>query len=352
MKLIDNLITKEEDIIQPTGSLILEEISEDAHILGASPIQLPEIKKNGIWWDIEITPEIQKVLDNRDMYNCVNNAWTNDLELLLKFLYGIEVNLSELYSAKDSGTIPGRGNSFENVFEVGRKNFCAWEDEFPTERDKSVEYNYAKEISDGLRKKVEERGKGYIIRYQFIKYLNDFYLNKGLKVSPITVAVEGRYVWKNGVIVNSGSGYNHAVVYLGEKNGAKIVLDSESLQVLPFSKDYQFSSPAVHSITKKNMVTTYKKHGDPTICLKVSGEDSMIAFADGIIEGGKLLKTLYNIENYKDLPRTYVTEWPHPISYWITSTEPNTLEGRTWSVKETKYLPKSIWELIKNIFNK
>ena len=315
MKIIDKLITKEEELIQPSGSLVIEEVSQDAHLLGRA-IQLEEICPEMDWYNMSIEVEIQKVKGNADLYNCVNNSNTNVLEFVDKKRTGKELNFSEMYSAVDSGTQPGKGNSFERVFEKTRTNFVAWEDEFPTMRDKTVEENYRK-ISDGLKKRVKERGKDYEVRYQFLGSQQDAYAyEQALKISPVTVAVEGRYIWKNGVVVNAGGSYNHAVVYLGMKDGKKIVFDSESKQVVPFHKDYKFMFPAVHSIKRINMIKTYKKHNDPTICVKVEGEDSMMAFANGDIAGGKLFKSIYGVE-YKEVPRTYVDDWQYPIDYWI-----------------------------------
>jgi len=321
MQLIDKLVTREEDLIQPKGNLIIEPVSEEAHILGAA-IQLEQINTSGIWWDIDIEPEIQRVLDG-DLYNCTNNSITNAWEFIYKKRYNQEVNWSELYSAIITGTIPGRGNSFEKVFEVMRRKFCAWESEFPTERDKTVEYNYSKKISDDLKAIVEKRGESYEVRYQFFGSQQDAYAyQEALSISPVTVAVEGKYIWKDGVIVNAGNPYSHAVLYLGPKDDKKIVFDSESKQLIAFHKDYKFQFPAVHSIKKNNMITTYKKVGEPTIAVKVEGEEAMMAFADGEVAGGKLFKTLYGVDDYKELPRVSVEEFPYPIEYWITTKKP------------------------------
>jgi len=64
--------------------------------------------------------------------------------------------------------------------------------------------------------------------------------------------------------------------------------------------------------------TTYKIHGNPTICVKVRGEDALLAFAGGVLEGGTLFKSLYDCE-YSDMPREYVDKWQYPIKYEITT---------------------------------
>lgn len=173
----------------------------------------------------------------------------------------------------------------------------------------------------------------------------------GLKVSPVTVAVEGIYNYRNGKVVNSGSGYDHAAVIIGYvENDCWYLMDSESQQVLKFDWNYRFAFTAVHSIKKLNMITTYKKHGDPTICVKVEGEDSMMAFADSDIAGGKLFKSLFNCD-YKDLPRQYVEEWQHPIDYWIYAE--NVKQGvglETEKVREVKAM--TFWDKLIYLFTK
>lgn len=351
IRLIDKLITNEQDLIQPVGNLVLEPLSETAHILGAA-VQLEEINPSGIWWDIEITPELQRLNNGQDLFNCVNNATNNVHEFIYKKRYGKEVNWSDIYSAILTGTVPGRGNSFENVFEKIRKNFCAWEHEFPTWYDKTVAENYARKIPDGLRKEVEARGKGFEIRYQFLNNSINETFNNALKISPITVAVEGQYIWKNGRVVNSGTGYNHAVVYLGEKDGVKIIFDSESNQVIPFDKNYRFASPAVHSIKKLNTMELIKKKGQPAIAVKVEQEDALMAFSDGVLAGGKLFKSLYGVDDYKTLPRLDVDEWPYPIKYLIKTTD--LAETSSWTA-EPNLKPNNIWDkfltYIKNLWN-
>ena len=342
MKLINLLQEDISKIKQPVGGLIPNEVSKNAHILGANPIQLEAINPSGQWTDVEIKTEIQKLANGEDTYMCVNFSTNNVRELIHKFRYNEEINFSDIYSGILTGTRPNRGNSFENVFEITRKKFCAWETEMPLDLNTTLEKVYATKIQDDLRKTVELRGEKYELRYQFLKQSTPQVIKYGLKVSPVTVAVEGRYNWRNGKIVNSGSGYNHAVVIIGYvENDCWYLMDSESLQVLKFDWNYKFAFTAVHSIKKLNMITTYKKHGDPTICVKKENEDAMIAFADGDIDGGTLFKSLYDCE-YKDLPRVYVEEWQFPIKYWIYSKE--VAQGEVVEViKPNTFLQKLIY---------
>ena len=62
------------------------------------------------------------------------------------------------------------------------------------------------------------------------------------------------------------------------------------------------------------MPILYKKKGSPAIYAKVYGQDLLVPFADGTLAGGDLLKTLYGVEKYSDLPRADVDELPFPIA--------------------------------------
>jgi hypothetical protein len=69
------------------------------------------------------------------------------------------------------------------------------------------------------------------------------------------------------------------------------------------------------------MPILYKKIGEPAIYALNTEDNVLVPFADGVVMGGKLFKTLYGTTNYSDLPRENVTELPYPIApYQFTTT--------------------------------
>lgn len=277
MKLID-LLVEEKDVKQPVGGLILEPISESAHILGAAPLPLERINPSGQYTEVIIKIEIQKVQSGEDSYFCVVFSTNNGREIIHKYRTGEEINFSEVFGGIGCGVQRNRGTSYENYFEFSRKNFCAWEDEMPFDTIKNLDDLYATKISDELNKKVKARLADYEVRYQFLPNNSIATLMDGLTYSPIVAAVEGTYVFKNGKIVNAGNPICHSILIIGYvQNDCWYVMDSETKQVLKFDWNYKFNSPSVHSIKKTTVdITKYEgkfiKGDKPEIFLMKDGQ--------------------------------------------------------------------------------
>lgn len=277
MKLID-LLVEEKDVKQPVGGLILEPISDSAHILGAAPVALERINPSGQYTSVIIKIEIQKVQSGEDSYFCVIFSTDNGLEITHKLRTGEEINFSEVFGGIGCGVQRNRGTNYENYFEFIRKNFCAWETEMPFDTIKNLDELYATKISDEFKTKVKARLADYEIRYQFLPNNNVATLMDGLTYSTIVAAVEGTYIFKNGKIVNAGNSFCHSILIIGYvQNDCWYVMDSETKQVLKFDWGYKFNSPSVHSIKKTTIdVTKYEgkfiKGDKPEIFLMKDGQ--------------------------------------------------------------------------------
>lgn len=314
-----------ETIKQPKGGLILEPVAETDYILGAKdPKNLGKVLvEDGHWAKYKPRQEYQRVIDG-DTYLCTAYSDDNVDEFIHLRKYGYEINISDRFVGIGSGNIRGVGNSMKAPAEFKRKNGFVFEADCPITFNMTLDQVYSK-LSPDLFDKAKENLKIYESGYLAVDGTGQDTLLGALKVSPIKLAVQGNYVFNSaGRLINTGSDYNHAVTlfdYVLDDNGHVKewwVFDSETEQDLKFDGSYAFVSPMVKFFEKKTM-KLYKKIGQPAICIKHWSEPCLIAFADGIIPGGDLFKSLYGVQNYSELPREDVEEWPYPIKYLINT---------------------------------
>lgn len=314
-----------ETIKQPSGGLVLEPVVEGDYILGANdPKNLGEVLvEDGHWEKFLPEQEIQRVRDG-DTFCCVTFSNLNVMEMLHKRKYGYEINGSDMFLGVGSGTKRGVGNGLKTVAEWKRKNGFVYEADYPYSREMNLDTFYAT-IPAAIYAKGKAMLQVYETGYMTLGGSGQQAMLEALKVSPVQVAIEGVYVFDGqGRIKNAGNSYSHAVLvfdYVLDANGDVSeywVFDSETEQYLRFTGSYFFASPYIHFLKKKTNMF-YKKIGEPAICFKHWSEDSLVAFGDGVIPGGDLLKSLFGISKYSELPRENVAEWPYPIKYVLNT---------------------------------
>ncbi len=216
-----------------------EEHSEEADYVfgGATKIRGEVLQENGQWDDFLPKMEVQKN-DYFDTFSCVSMANNNVIETLHKRLYGEETNRSDRFTAKMSGTIPGRGNSLKAVAESQRNNGTVLEELYPFTDDMRASEYYKKVPQDiknaGLQWKVAtEYGYEWIPRYNRIKKTIE-----ALKYSPLETAVDS-----NTNRTGSFVGYDHAVMIYGYENNKWKVFDSYLNRFKTYDWDYPFYGP-------------------------------------------------------------------------------------------------------------
>lgn len=350
MKLRELLVEDIEKIKRPIGGFIEKPLSQTVHYLGSAPT-LDILNQDGHYGDVEIEVEIQKTKDGGDSYGCVIFSTNNCHEIIHKLRYGDEINFSDPYGILGCGVIKNRGTSYENFFEWKRKNFCAWENEMPFSKYKTVDELYADKINTDLKNVVKIRGELYEIKYQFLTSNSTTSLLNGLKYSPIVAAVEGSYVFQNGKIVNAGGSFCHSVLIIDfVVNDYWLVMDSESHQVIKFDWNYKFSSPSIHSFKKLMTPELYRKKGEKAIYFLNQDDKKLVPYTDGIVSGGSMFKTTgltYSMANVVD-------ELPYPIADYSMTTIKNTeLSGEKTDVSYTtnpQLNTPTIWDKIKSLF--
>lgn len=318
-------VKKPEDLIQPVGGLIVEAPLEQDHVLGATGDQIggPDFEvlvPDSHWAPFVPSPELQK---NRfgDTYMCVSYSNNNAHEFLIKQKFKEDVNMSDLFLGKGSGTIRGQGNSKRGVAEWKRLNGYVLESEYPYTPDTTLDKAYAALSKDLLDKGKANLSKGYEFLYKWLGAASQTpqALLEGLKYSPLQVDVGGSYAMNSkGYVVWQGGSYNHEVLVFDYEIGkCWWVFDSETMQYLKFAWTYPFGSPMIHAVKKKAMLQLLKKIGQSGIAVKHPTEPCLIAFSGGSVSGDNLFKAIYGIVSFSQMELTEVQEWPYPIKHLI-----------------------------------
>lgn len=321
-----------------SGLIIPEVEREEDYVFLGGKLDRKKLLPGGDWRPYLPTPEAQATRFF-DPFSCVSMSFNNviethltlmmkkdpDIELILKQLNALDENgkpnFSDRWLAKMSGTVPGRGNTMENIFDTVRKYGLVGESVWTKGEDMN-EAEYYAEIPQDIQDKGLEFIKFFDFGYEklpyatpWVKYSSDAVIKEALEYSPLWIVVDGRYEYdENGLIGHEGKAIspNHATTNVAEGHW---VYDSYPEFLKRFVPDYHFMYiKSINVNLKKNMPKLYKKKGQPAIYVKHWSKDLLIPFADGILYGGDVFKSLYSVEDYKELPRIDVDELPYPVA--------------------------------------
>ena len=314
------IFSTEENLKQPKGALIVEKPQEQDHVLGATGPEFEVLCEDGQWADFAPDPELQR---NRfgDTFMCVSFSKNNIDEFILRKRYNEVFNFSDLFLGVGSGTVRGRGNSKRAVAEWKRLHGYVLEGDYPFTSETTMDEAY-KPLTKAL---LAAGMKGLDLMSFNYKWLVDNSAQSimgGLRFSPVQVDVTN-YKMKDGLVIwNPNSpDYNHEVAIFGYIEGKEWwVYDSENDQFLRYAWNYPFGSPMIHSCKRNMNVQIYKKKGQAGLAVKAYGEPSLIVFSGGSLTGEAQFKSIYGIEDFKNLPIKEVDEWPFPIRHILNCT--------------------------------
>lgn len=224
--------------------------------------------ESGNWSAFLPKLEIQRTT-TYDTYACVTFSALNCLETLLNYRFGAEMNLSDRFTAKISGTIPGRGNYFGKVAHSIRHDGVLLESQYPFAGDTVKKYyaeipeNTPERDSKGfvsLRKEAQIFAKSLNIEYEWVDYggvTNDS-LRASLKSSPVQVSYKTGGKRVDGVYQNVQGQPNHAVMlYKMDKKGNKWIYDHYENSIKKLAPNVYIGAALQYHVAKKIGVTTF-----------------------------------------------------------------------------------------------
>ena len=249
---------------QPLGhGFILEPlIDTDYRFGGVSKLKGEVINPGGDWLGFLPDNEFQAPLFETNACTCFGA--TNAIEILTKFTFGKNLNLSDRFAAKGSGVDPLVGNTPKRAADFLRKSWSVNESEWPMEGVQSVE-EYYKEISDLLYSKAQILKGDNVFGYEYVQPMKTL-LKEALKRGPVGMSC-ALMLDENGLWYKpAGWRDTHWVTLVKiRENGNYVIYDSYS----PFIKEvrgdfvsefayrYELNEELVDAITR--LINAIKK---------------------------------------------------------------------------------------------
>lgn len=242
--------------------LIISEPKETDYMFGGIAGQI--LQPSGQWHDYLPMGEKQHSV-YFDTMACVTFSALNALEILIRRQYGIDINFSDRFTAKMSGTTH-QGNHLYKVGDSIRKDGFVDEVEYPYPREQRTPVftweDFYQEIPQILKDLGIENLKDCLIQYE---QMGKDYFKEALKEAPIQVTVRAWYD-ANGDLVYENSDptkVNHAVVLIGYKDGEYWEIydsyDKNGSYVKKLEWNYAFGQTGFkYNIKKINMSNTLK----------------------------------------------------------------------------------------------
>lgn len=207
-----------------------------------------------------------------DTWGCTNFSLRDAVAILAKFLYRVDLDISVSFSAVDSGTVAGQGNSLAAADASLINHWsCADKDKPFVPNVTTLAQFFAPNTAEqkaiaALAKQGWELRTSYLSNFQEIS--TPAQILEGLGISPVRAVVDGHYNWDaEGRVTNNPNFVgNHVVVIIGQRpqDGSWLVFDSENTVIEYFAPDYKFYECKVYSLKKKRM-QTYKLNGGPIL---------------------------------------------------------------------------------------
>lgn len=316
-----------DTVIQPQGALVLEEPKTEDWVLGANdPKNLGvAILKGGSWANyVPAVSELQTAIDG-DTFGCTCFSDNNIDETLNIYQEKEEINISDRDVTVGSGTKRGVGNSMTAAAEFKRTQGFLMEDEMPFPRSMTLDEFYATKRSLAQNDKAKLRAVQYQSNYFWVRDLSSASLEAALEVSPVKIAIEGRYSFDaNGRLQSTGSGYTHAVMlfdHMRDDNGNIIrdangipverwIYDSENSQFVRMRGDYKVGAAMTKTFKKKAM--KYKVAGNPLVLQLDPVSRTLVPYLSG-----KVYKVLNGTVDYQGITEVpTVKDLPYPLANW------------------------------------
>jgi len=205
----------------------------DINFLGGKELNGKLLNLSRDWRSYRPKLEVQKNR-NLDTYSCTNFANNNVTEEMHKLLYKDDVNYSDMFSARVSGTVYRRGNSHKNVAESRRKYGSVLESVEPFTEDTTRQQYYKKPPKEHL-----QIGLRWLNDYEYgYSRVNPKAFEDAIQFSPLQVAVDS-----STNRTNHFKQADHSVVLdcIDNKNKKKYVFDSYLGRYDEYDWDYPFS---------------------------------------------------------------------------------------------------------------
>ena len=303
-----------------TGLIIKSPGPSDWRFGGFSAMEYEALQQDGQWKDYLPVVESQHAIEKWkfDSMACVSFSANNALETMYKRRFDSDINLSDRFLAKVSGTTTS-GNWLVKVADAIRDNGFVLESDYPflaEDQDNDSDYDWAdfyKDIPEGVLKRGRDSLEGYDIHYEWVGTGTADQIMYALRFSPLQITL--RYASQkkavDGIIPWDGKPADHATLLVGYKrNEYSLTFDTYSPYLKKVAWDYPISDWSMRfNINPKTMEKPLIISN--ALIFEAEGAGRAGLFLDGKIIIDELPKVLlqYQMRN-KSFPntRTLTTE--------------------------------------------
>lgn len=217
-------------------------VPED-YFLGSGKLGSQEINPTGDW--IAYLPKFEKQAEFYETNACVSYGTNSALEILHKFLYGIEPNNSDSFLATASETNPYSGNNPKKVSVTLRHKGCVAEEKRPY--PDTLEKFY-----EPISQELYDLGADWLKDYEFgYEYVDKTKLREALKRSPIGCAVNAWSQNDKGEYIRLGASNHWVVLVWFDDFDRPVIWDSYDEGLKTLEKDYDLEFPMLYTLKKK-----------------------------------------------------------------------------------------------------
>lgn len=205
-----------------------------------------------------------------DKMACVSYSALNCIETLIKKIYNKDINFSDRYLAKVSGTSI-YGNTFQNVAESIRKKYgLVTEDIYPDEGETWNEYY--REIPEELYSKGKSFYNDWKVNWECVEN-NTENIKEALKYAPLQVSVCLNRIDNNGIYQITKTQPNHAVMLFAYKEGEyQLIFDHYEKNIKKLALDFKFGAALKYNIIQTNTMKFIKIKNKTSVYLIKNNE--------------------------------------------------------------------------------
>lgn len=219
------------------------EIVPEDFFLGSGKLGSVAINSKGDWRDYLPLMEHQNM--GFEPSACVSFGTLSALEILHRFLYGLEPNYSDRFLAKASETNPDGGNSPKKVSDTLRHKGTVPENEWPMT-------NTLEDYYKDIPQKLFDMGIKWLEKFEVgYEYAQNSQLKEALKISPVGVAVSAWQQNEKGEYIYFGQWNHWCVLVAFDEQDRPIIWDSYDQGLKTLEKDYNFGFPQIYTLKKK-----------------------------------------------------------------------------------------------------
>lgn len=219
---------------QKSFGLVIEPLVATDFVAGDGKLAGEVINPLGDW--LPLIPQYEHQAPQFETNACASFGTLNAFEILHKFVFGEELNLSDRFLAKVSGTNPKIGNSPQKVALAFRKNWSALQEDWPMEGVQSADEFY-KEPPDLVYSKATIVKGDNVWGYEAVTNPTKLKLKEALTKGAVCISVAAWTTDENGVYYKpQGFRDNHWTTLLNIRpDGNYTILDSYA----PYIKIYR-----------------------------------------------------------------------------------------------------------------